>query len=195
MIFSRTASSTDIKELNIQENIIDYLQHASMNCISDTTLSKFWEYSILLKLIDFYALQKSTILNIYHNYDNALDIIMNNKKLRLAQQSMVQFLNSNIKSNRYDIICCLGSLEYAVSDYVLLNKIQKHVAVGGYIVLTTNSESSLLSKRTITADNLMDYSLVLENLGYDLCSDEFNTIDYNNNSNIHSLIMKRNGAG
>lgn len=195
MIFSRTASSTDIKELNIQENIIDYLQHASMNCISDTTLSKFWEYSILLKLIDFYALQKSTILNIYHNYDNALDIITNNKKLRLTQQSMVQFLNSNIKSNRYDIICCLGSLEYAVSDYVLLNKIQKHVAVGGYIVLTTNSESSLLSKRTITADNLMDYSLVLENLGYDLCSDEFNTIDYNNNSNIHSLIMKRNGAG
>lgn len=191
MIFSRTASKRDIVELNMQNNIIEFLQD-NQEPIYTATLSKFWEYSLLLKLIQLHKLHKKSILNVYDvTEDITLSLISSHKKFGLTQIAVDDLMKRQIKHNKYDILCLFGVLESVNDVYKTIDKVSKHVNLNGYLLITTTDQSML--PREITYEDLMNFSVYLELAGYDLCSDEFNLMMYSDESKIHSLVMSRIG--
>ena len=194
MIFSRTASTDDLEELDLKQNIIVYLEIPKKVENYSSALYKFWDYSLLLKLIKYYSLNESNILNITNkNRDVTLDIISDYYSLNINQMSFGQFSKLPIKKNRFDIICSFGILEHIKNPSVFVEKLSKHPNKGGFIIITTEENISSTKKRTITSEDLLSYSILLEQMGYDLCSDEFDLLKYTENSNLHSLVMKRIG--
>jgi hypothetical protein len=194
MIFSRTARETDTIDLNIQERLINYLQSPSSLDNYNTSIFKFWEYSLLLKLIEEYKLQNDYILNIVvDKKDMVLESLAKLNNIKIDQISYQRFLKLPIKINRYGIVCAFGILEHSTNEYYLVDKISIHIKLNGYLMVTTDG-SSTPSKREMDVNDLISISFFLEQNGYDFCSDdELNMVYYTEKSNLHSLVMKRLG--
>lgn len=190
MILSRTASSKDLDYLNVQNNIISFLQHPSSIEDYGVSIYKFWEYSLVSELIKNYDVAPCNLLNVYRNKkDNPLESIINNPKVNITQIGLRQFFGIPIKNHKYDIVSAFGIFDNVSNEYKLLDKVRKHVAIDGYLILTTNNTKPY----RISQDDLISFSFFLEESGYDFCSDEDELVDYKESSGLHSLVMKRVG--
>lgn len=193
MIFSRTASKQDLYDLNLYDIILQYLELPKVKEDYSSTLHKFWDYTLLLKLIEYYNIKSLNILNIVlDTEDRSLQIIADYKKLNLTQISMNDFSNMKIRYHRYNIICCFGIMEFIEKEMQFIDKINSHLSMNGYLIITTDANYSY-KPRTVTTDDLINISFLLEKMGYDFCSDELDVVNYNDKSNLHSLVMQRLG--
>ncbi len=189
MIFSRTASRKDINDFSISDVLMSFLQDPSSVDYYDTSVKKFWEYSLLLKLINHYGIHRPNILVVYdRKKDDVLSFISDNHNLNLIQIDYLQFLKMKIRPNKYNIVCSFGTIDNIENYYGFIDKLQKHVILDGYLILTNDKNSNVLS-----VDDFITISYVLENLGYDFCSEQEDLVDYNDNGYLHSLVMKRIG--
>lgn len=195
MIYSRTATEQDSHELNIQNNIVDYLQLPTSIDNTAASISKFWEYSLMLKMVQEFNLKKGYILNVYSEKpDEVLTDLAKINKLELYQLSVAKFLKPPTKRIKYQLITAFGVLEYVNNEYAFVDKLVKRVDTDGYLLLTTDNSEGLNKKRQITVDDLISLSFFLEDMNFDFCSDdELNLVEYNDKSSLHSLVMKRLG--
>lgn len=193
MIFSRTVSSDDVEYFNLSSNIIEYLQHPRSIKDYSSGIAKFWEYSILLKLIEYYNLKNPTIMVVTAKDDGiALSIIAEYKNFKVFSFTIKDFLKIKIRPNQYDIVCCFGGLEFSKNEYVMLSKLSKHVKKSGYLVLTTSQYTNKALKK-FSVEDVLDMSILLEDSGFDFCSDEDYPLKYNSGSDLHSLVMEKIG--
>ena len=196
MIFSRTATEQDAINLKVQENIISYLQLPNSIDNVETSMAKFWEYSLLIEVIKFYNLQNDYVLNIVrYKPDDVLNKIAELHNIKLTQMSLLRFSRLPININRYGVISIFGSMEYSDNEYLLLDKASKHLKMGsGCLIITTDNTNNPNKRRVLDVNDLTDMSFFLEQNGYDFCSDEeLGLVDYNNKSSLHSLVMQRLG--
>ncbi len=186
-------SNSDVEYFNLSSNIIEYLQHPKSIRDYSSGIARFWEYSILLKLMEYYNLKNPTVMAVTAKDDGtALSIISEYKNFKSTSFNIKDFLKIKIRPNQYDIVCCFGGLEFAKNEYVLLSKLSKHVKKSGYLIVTTNQYPNNPTKK-ITVDDILDMSILLEDSGFDFCSDEDYPLKYNTDSDLHSLVMEKIG--
>lgn len=196
MIYSRTAKQSDIESLELISFLKYYMGIPKKEGDYKNSQYKFWDYTLLVFLIENHIPSVKKILNISINGDIVLDNILSANKIEYTTCNPDNILKLSVRDNKFDIICILGVLEHTNIDLIkLLTKISKHINIGGYIIITTDEDSEYHNRyRAISVDDLLNMSLILEKLGYDFVSDSiYDFVDYDNNSKLHSLVMQRVG--
>lgn len=205
MIYSRTARISDLEYIGLDEFLKNYMGMAKKDGDYNLSPYKFWDYCLLIKLINEFFGNRVEVLNLTNFIvpDIVLDNIFSNlavrdnKILSLTQVYVNDVIKLPVRNNKYDIITCLGSLEHAIgasySQYI--EKISKHVKMNGFIFITIDELSIDTHKlHILKVSDLLETSMLLENLGYDFASDEDNIVDYIEAGRaVSSLVMRRIG--
>lgn len=195
MIYSRTCRNSDYYDLDIEDIIKEYLITEKRYENYKNTRYKFWEYALTVKLIE--ELEVKTVVDIsLHKLDNCYDTILKNRKIKLIQYTLDEFISLNIRENRFQFLTCFGVLDYVQKPNRIANKMSRHLEIGG-IMLVTNEDniSKTLRKSKITPEYFLQFSLMLENEGFDIYPT--NTIDriaYEEDSDkLSSFVLQRIG--
>ncbi len=102
-----------------------------------------------------------------------------------------------ITGHKYDLVTCLGILEYLSNLEQYFMKFTKHVKVGGFMIVTTDQTLAVKSKvRKMGPQDLLDLSQLIEDNGYEIYGQNtFTDIDYNFNieNGLHSIVIQRIG--
>lgn len=196
MIFSKTATREDLKTLKIQDLIDRYATIPKLSDNWDGALYKFWDYAMVLSLPD---IKNTRLLNLYHKTDDPVfRAICNDNNIEYISVNIENVFDLLIRTNKYKTVCCIGSLDH--SEFTLrkyINKLYRHVSLDGYLAITTDEQSLSKHKtKTISVNDLLDMSLILEQFGFEFVSNHKSLlVNYDDNAkNVpHSLIMKRVG--
>ena len=162
-------------------------------------LYRFWDYALIFEILkDKYNINLANIT--YNNNDAVFQNLCNNKRINYSNFDIENIFKLPVRSNKYDVVCLLGSLDHVKQNvYDYIQKVCRHVSIGGYIILTTDDQSiSKYKTNTVSVDTLLDMSLILEGYGFEFVSSEKDTmVAYNYNPDTknypHSLVMKRVG--
>lgn len=204
MIYSRTARHSDIEDIGLDNLLKTYMGMIKKEGDYDSSPYKFWDYCLLIKLINEFYTDMVSVLNLTKGevsdivLENIFDnlALKDNKIIMLDQIGINDIIGTPVRNNKYDIVCCLGSLEHTLADYTkFIEKISKHVRMSGFIFITVD-ELSLDSHKfkILKIKDLLETSILLETLGYDFVSDEDDIIDYIDGSRaVSSLVMQRVG--
>lgn len=196
MIFSRTARKEDIELLEIQDLINTYASLEKNAEEYSFGLYKFWDYALVLRLL---SNRPKKLLNIVTKGDDVtFNIICNHTNIKYEYTDIESLLSLPIRTHKYDIVTCLGSLEHSIKNVrVYLDKLYRHINLNGYIVITTDEQNiSKYKTKNISISDLLDFSLFFEHVGFEFVSDDNNLlVEYDEQiKNVpHSLVMKRIG--
>ena len=196
MIYSRTARKDDLDLLNLPELLNEYVSIPKKDGDYNSSPYKFWDYAIVLRILSNELNNKGSVLNVSRTEDVVFNNICNNKGIKYSDITIDVIYNIPVRDNKFDVVCCLGSIEHYKKNWLgLIEKLNKHVKIGGYLVITTDEDTQNSKKRRIiTIENLLEISLLLENMGYDFVSNSDHLIDYIYDTRTpSSLVMKRIG--
>lgn len=196
MIFSKTATKEDLGILRVQELMDRYAAIPKLTDDWSGALYKFWDYAMILQLPN---IDNSTLLNLYYkNDDPVFKAICEDNNINYTAINIENVFDLLIRTNKYKLVCCLGSLEHSEQPLrKYIDKIYRHVSIDGYLAITTDEQSMTKYKsKVIDVSDLLDTSLILEQLGFEFVSSHKNLLaNYDDKArNVpHSLIMKRVG--
>lgn len=197
MIYSKTLEDSDYLELDIDKIITEYLITEKKYENYKNSRYKFWEYALTLKLID--ELKVKSVVDItFHKLDNCYDVLLKNRSISLVQYTLEEFMFLSIRENRFEFATCFGILDYLQKPSRVANKLARHLEIGGVMLITnedTLSDKSTLRKSIITPEYFLQFSLMLENEGFDIYpTDQIDRINYDEYSDkLASLVIQRIG--
>lgn len=195
MIYSRTCKNSDYYDLGIDEIIREYLITEKRYENYKHSRYKFWEYAITLKLIK--ELKVSKVVDItLHKSDNCYDLLLKNRNIQLVQYTLDEFIALNIRENRFQFLTCFGVLDYVPKPDRIANKMSRHLEIDGVMLITNEDNiSKTLRKSHITPEYFLQFSLMLENEGFDIYpTNTIDRIDYEEYSNkLSSFVLQRIG--
>ena len=196
MIYSRTARKDD--PIGLEDLLAKYMGMAKDEGDYEISPYKFWDYALALKIIESVLPYKyNNVLNLTSSGPDVVfqNIIKNQGTTNFTQINLKEVKDLPIRNNKFDLISILGVLEHNTNVMPFIEKISKHVKLDGILLITTDELTSDKYKNNIiNIEELLEISVVLEELGYDFVSDEEQVVEYNYNAKtVHSLVMKRIG--
>lgn len=165
--YSRTSRRSDYEDLEIDKLIKLYASLPKDMSINSELRYKFWEYSLAISLCRKEGI--NNILDIGVSNDIVYGALANYYCIKLRNFNLDDFFKSKINGYKGDLVTCFGMIDRVDNPESLLNKLYKHVAIGGYLLITTDDELTIKNKKRIfTPNDFISISISAEKLGFEL---------------------------